>query len=87
MVIAKFMRCLFLKNMIARFKKRIKIAYCMKSDLHNLKDIMVIGNRAKFHLEIHWMKGYTLRVKFVFWSAAIKVTECEKNESRRALTS
>ena len=53
MVIAKFMRCLFLKNMIARFKKRIKIAYCMKSDLHNLKDIMVIGNRAKFHLEIH----------------------------------
>ena len=32
------------------------------------------------------MRGYTLRVKFVFWSAAIKVALCEKNESRRALT-
>ena len=48
---------------------------------------MVISNRAKFHFEIRWMKGDTLCVKFVFWSAAIKVAECEKNESRRALTS
>ena len=48
---------------------------------------MVISNRAKFHSEIPWMKGYTLRVKFVFWSAAIKVAVCEKNESRSALTS
>ena len=58
---------------------------CLVIFLHNLKVvIMVIGNRAKFHLEIHWMKGYTLRVKFVFWSTTIKVAKCEKNESKRA---
>ena len=73
--------------MIARFKKRIKIAYCMKSDLHNLKDIMVIGNRAKFHLEIHWMKGYTLRVKFVFYTAAIKITKFGRMRGGEVMTS
>ena len=53
--------------------------------LHNLKDITVISNRAKFYFEIRWKKGYTIRLKFVFWSAAIKVVECEKKyESRRA---
>ena len=60
---------------------------CLVIFLLNLKDIMVISNRAKFHFEIRRMKGYTLRVKFVFWSATIKVAECEKNESKRALTS
>ena len=39
---------------------------------------MVISNRAKFHFKIRWMKGYTLRVKFVFWSAAIKVAVREE---------
>ena len=55
--------------------------------LHNLKDIIVISNCAKFHPKIRWNKGSNLRVKFVFYTAAIKVAECEKNVSRRALTS
>ena len=44
--------------------------------LHNLKDIMVISNRAKFHFE-NLLKE---RLYFVFWSGAIKVDECKKNE-------
>ena len=47
----------------------------------------IISNCANFHFEIRRMKGYTVRVKFVFWSAAVKVAECERNESRRALMS
>ena len=43
--------------------------------LHNLKDIIVINNCAKFHPKIRWNKGSNLRVKFVFYTAAIKMTE------------
>ena len=62
---------------------------CLVILLHNLKDIMVISTCAKFHFENSLNERlYILYVgsfKFVFWSAAIKVAECEKNESRRAL--
>ena len=43
--------------------------------LHNCKDIIVISNCAKFHPKIRWNKGSNLRVKFVFYTAAIKMTE------------
>ena len=46
--------------------------------LHNLKDIIVISNCAKFHPKIRWDKGSNLRVKFVFYTAAIKMTELGK---------
>ena len=43
--------------------------------LNNLKDIIVISNSAKFHPKIRSNKGSILRVKFVFHTAAIKMTE------------
>ena len=37
--------------------------------LHNLKYIIVISNRAKFHFEIRWMKGYILYVWSLYFGA------------------
>ena len=42
---------------------------CLLNFLHNLKDIMVISNRAKFHFEIRWMKGYTVYVWSLYFGA------------------
>ena len=40
----------------------------------SFKDIIAISNSAKFHPKIRWNKGSNLRVKFVFYTTAIKMT-------------
>ena len=53
--------------------------------VHNLKNIIVISNCAKFHPKIRWNKGSDLRVKFVFYTTAIRITELGRMSRREVI--
>ena len=62
-------------NTVLNFKVVLQWKIASDFYLHKFKDITVISNCAKFHPKIRWNKGSNLRAKFVFYTAAIKMTE------------